>query len=74
MLSNDELGRRIGVSHSMASRIRNGRRLPSTRTLARICQEFDIPLPEAHQAYECGPLEFGLLVSRAVDSHSKIAA
>lgn len=58
----------------MASRIRNGRRLPSTRTLARICSEFDIPLPEAHRAYERGPLAFGLLVSKAADSHSKIAA
>lgn len=61
-MTNDELGRRIGVGHSMASRIRNGKRLPSTGTLHAIHREIGIPLDELLCAHEEGPDAFGVLV------------
>ena len=63
VLSNKELGDRIGVSHSMASRIRNGRRLPGTRTLDRIHRELGIPLLDLMDAHRAGAPAFGRLLS-----------
>lgn len=62
-MSNQELGRRIGVTHSMASRIRNGERLPGTQTLYRIHQELGIPLEDLFRAHGEGPEAFGALIS-----------
>lgn len=67
MMTNDELGRRIDVSPSMASRIRNGRRLPGTRTLGRIHVALGIPLDDLHRAYNEGPAAVGRIVSDVVD-------
>lgn len=64
-LTNEQLGERIGVTHSMASRIRNGHRLPGTQTLRAIHREFGIPLDDLMDAHGKGPEEFGqLLTSR----------
>jgi transcriptional regulator with XRE-family HTH domain len=63
MMSNGELGARIGVSHSMASRIRNGNRLPSTKVLDRIHQESAIPLDDLIAAHRQGSKAFGKLIN-----------
>lgn len=61
-MTNSELGRRIGVSHSMASRIRNGKRLPGTQVVAALNVECGIPLDELMRAHGEGPAAFGKLV------------
>lgn len=40
-MTNEELGKRIGVTHSMASRMRGGNRLPGIDTMQRIRTEFN---------------------------------
>ena len=65
-ISNEEFGRRVGVSHSMASRMRSGVRLPGVRTMARISKEFGIPLEELVAKHEEGPEAFGAMLRRRV--------
>lgn len=65
-LTNDQLGERLGVSHAMASRLRNGRRLPSVKVMDAIHREFGIPVDELHQAYLAGSEVFGRLLTRAI--------
>lgn len=43
-ITNREFGERIGVTHSMASRIRHGQRLPGVSTMERISEEFGISM------------------------------
>ncbi len=57
-MTNEELGAAIGVSPSMASRIRSGDRLPGTQTLYRISQAFDIPLQILVEAHAKGGKSF----------------
>jgi transcriptional regulator with XRE-family HTH domain len=66
-LSNEEFGRRIGVSHSMASRIRSGQRLPGTQTLGAIHREFGIPLEDLVRAHGRGREYFGRLIRNRLD-------
>ena len=40
--SNTDFARRVGVHYTMASRIRNGKRMPSSRTLSSIQVAFTI--------------------------------
>lgn len=40
--SNTDFARRVGVHYTMASRIRNGKRMPSSRTLSAIQVAFKI--------------------------------
>lgn len=40
--SNTDFARRVGVHYTMASRIRNGKRMPSSKTLSAIQVAFDI--------------------------------
>lgn len=40
-MTNMEFARRVGCHHTMASRLRNGHRVPSAPMLARIIREFD---------------------------------
>lgn len=61
-LTNRELGDAIGVSPSMASRIRNGSRLPSVDGLRRISKEFDLPLDTLVLAHGRGAEHFGELM------------
>lgn len=45
-LTNQEVGARIGLTHSGASRLRSGARVASIATLQQIHKEFKIPLDE----------------------------
>ncbi len=60
-ISNAEFGRRIGVGHSMASRIRSGQRVPSTGRILRIHEEFGLPLDEL-MAAAASPAAFASLL------------
>jgi transcriptional regulator with XRE-family HTH domain len=66
-ISNADFGKRIGVTHSMASRIRNGQRLPSTARIAAIHREFEIPLDQLIGAAEKGPTAFSQLMREKFD-------
>lgn len=61
-MTNEEFGRRVGVTHSMASRMRNGFRLPSVEVLRKIHTEFGVSLEELTAAHVAGPAEFGRLL------------
>ena len=61
-MTNEEFGHKIGVGHSMASRIRNGQRLPGTQTLRAIHREFGIPLEDLMDAHSRGRQAFGTLI------------
>lgn len=63
-LTNRELGARIGVSTSMASRMRRGQRLPSVNTLQRCHQGLGIPYESLTDAYSQGADSFGALIQR----------
>lgn len=62
MLTNKELGDRIGVSQSMASRIRNGKRLPSIPVMIRMASYLDCDLIRLVNAHTQGANAFGVLV------------
>jgi transcriptional regulator with XRE-family HTH domain len=61
-LTNQEFGDKVGVGHSMASRIIRGKRLPGTRTIHRIHASFDIPLEDLLMAHDEGAEAFGELI------------
>lgn len=66
MISNYEFGRRVGYHHTMASRIRNGNRLPSVEKLTVIKEEFGLNLDELVAAHNEGAAAFARLMSREV--------
>lgn len=41
-ISNTDFARRVDIHYTMASRIRNGRRMPSAATLSRIQEAFGV--------------------------------
>lgn len=73
-LSNAEFGQLIGVSHSMASRIKSGDRLPSVGTLSRIHEVLDIPLDTLVLAHRRGPESFGRLIRSRLEMRDRAAA
>jgi transcriptional regulator with XRE-family HTH domain len=65
--TNQELGDAIGVSSSMASRIRNGHRLPGVNTLTLISKYLNVDLAHLHAAYSQGSRVFGAEVRRYLE-------
>lgn len=60
--SNPDFARRVGIHFTMASRIRNGNRMPSSAVLGRIIQEFGIDggtLEDFMEAVNQGALSLG---------------
>jgi len=57
-MTNEEFGERVGCHYSMASRLRNGERLPSRDLLRRIISAFELNRAEAYEAYDQGKEEF----------------
>lgn len=66
ILTNEQFGERVGVHFTMASRLRNGMRLPSVGTLRRIVKEFDLDVNEALGAHGKGSAEFGRYLRKRV--------
>lgn len=65
--TNRELGAKIGVSPSMASRLRNGKRRPSLATVRRISRELDIPLERLVTAHGNGAKATGKLITQRLN-------
>lgn len=60
--SNADFGRRVGIHYTFASRIRNGKRLPSLDTISAIQTEFNLNDKETSDmihAAAAGPQAFG---------------
>lgn len=65
-MTNEQFGARVGCDFTMASRLRNGRRLPSGALLVRIHDEFRIPWAKLMDAYKAGAPAFGQLLSKRI--------
>ncbi len=63
-MNNQALADQMGVSSSMASRVRNGKRLPGTTVLNRLHENLAIPLDDLMAAHKAGPVRFGQLVTQ----------
>lgn len=65
-MTNEELGKLIGCTHSMASRLRAGKRLPGLETLEHMHENLGIPWEELIQARRKGQVEFGRFFRHAL--------
>lgn len=66
ILTNEQFGERVGVHFTMASRLRNGMRLPSVTTLSNITREFNLDPQDALEAYRGGAEAFGRFLRERV--------
>ncbi len=66
-ITNRELGDAIGVSPSMASRIRNGKRCPGVHTMTRLAEFLRADVGHLANAHLQGPQTFGAEVRRLLD-------
>lgn len=65
-LTNQQFGERIGCHHSMASRIRAGKRMPGPNLIQRISEEYGIPLKQLMDARKRGEEAMGSLIRRKI--------
>lgn len=65
-MTNYEFGEKVGCDYTMASRLRNGHRLPSTGLLIRIRDAFELPSDEILAAYNKGSAEFGQFLQQRI--------
>lgn len=65
-MTNEEFAQRVGCHFTMASRMKNGERLPSVKTLVRISDEFNLPISTLTQAHTQGPVAFSKLLRERV--------
>jgi transcriptional regulator with XRE-family HTH domain len=65
-LTNKAFGDRIGITHSMASRIRNGKRAPGLATIEAISKEYGISLKTLIDAKNRGDEAFGRLITTKI--------
>lgn len=70
-MTNVEFGAAVGCHHSMASRIRNGHRLPGVDLMTRISEQFDIPMSTMLKARKAGPGEMAKLLGKRVPVPAK---
>ncbi len=66
-ITNRELGTAIGVSPSMASRIRNGKRCPSVHTMTKLAEFLRADIAHLANAHLQGPPTFGAEVRRFLE-------
>jgi transcriptional regulator with XRE-family HTH domain len=65
-MGNEEFGEKVGCHYSMASRLRNGQRLPSRALLRRIIEAFNLDRAEAYLAYDQGKEAFSAYLRKTV--------
>lgn len=70
-MTNEDFGDKVGCHYSMASRLRNGERLPSRDLLRRIISAFGLNRAEAYEAYDQGREEFSRYLRDTVFEPSK---
>ena len=74
VLTQREFGERIGCTHSMASRVLNGKRLPSFHLMEAIEREFGVPMKDQLAARRKGMEAYGALMQRRVVAATNAAA
>lgn len=67
-LTNEAFGQKVGCHHSMASRLRSGKRLPGVVLMSRISKAFGVPLDDLMKAHQKGPKAFAALLKRRCNS------
>lgn len=65
-VTNEEFGNRVGCDFTMASRLKNGRRLPSRDLLSRIVEAYGLDATEALAASSAGKEAFAAFLDRHV--------
>lgn len=65
-MTNKAFGEAVGCDFTMASRLRNGDRLPGLRLMIRISEAFDLPYDELVAAYQEGHAAFGTYLRQRV--------
>lgn len=65
-VTNEEFGRNVGCDFTMASRLRNGKRLPSRDLLSRIVEAYGLDATEALEATSAGKEAFAAYLDRVV--------
>lgn len=74
-MTNYSFAEAVGINYTMASRLRNGKRLPSGRLLLRIQEQFGLPYEELRDAYQGGSAEFGRYISAKIfDAPDEVAS
>lgn len=73
-MTNEDFGKAVGCSHSMASRLRAGKRLPSASLMERIGTVFGIPADEMLRAHKRGADSFGRLIRKYEKTKAKRVA
>jgi transcriptional regulator with XRE-family HTH domain len=61
-MTNEDFAKRVGCHFTMASRLRNGDRLPSVKTLIKISTEFNVPVETLTRAHAKGAPAFSKLL------------
>ena len=57
--TNTQFAEKVDIHFSMASRLRNGKRLPGASLIFRISDAYQLPIDQVQEAYLDGPDEFG---------------
>lgn len=65
-VTNEEFGQKVGCDFTMASRLRNGQRLPSRERLEQIVSAYGLDANEALRASAAGPEAFSLYLKAKV--------
>lgn len=71
VISNRDIGRMIGLSHSGVSRIRTGNRLPSLETMRRIESAFDWALTEQAELHKRGRYDYARAFNDAISRYER---
>jgi transcriptional regulator with XRE-family HTH domain len=70
--TNEDLAQALDIDATMASRLRNGHRLPSASLMYRIHEVFKVPLDEIHEARNNGHEAFGEFVRERLFSEAPV--
>lgn len=70
-VTNRSVAEKIGMTHSMVSRMRSGTRLPSASTQVRISSGLEVPLESVTRAVAAGPNEFKTLFERSIKASAR---
>lgn len=70
-VTNRAVADKIGMTHSMVSRLRTGSRLPSASAQVRISAALGIPLESVTRAVAAGPNEFKRLLERGIKAEAR---
>ena len=66
--SNQEFAQRVGCHVSTASRLKRGKKMPSTSMLIKISRAYEIPMDDLARAYSEGPDQLGDLIRDRIDA------